>query len=284
MTASDPSSRGPRPIAAMRERRDEGIRRRNEVREQRWREQRFSVPYPTDGPKVTLGVLWAAAVLFGAWTTPPVLALVVASVAALAGLQAGTAWEPLVDPRITAVVAGITALAGLGGALGLGIALVLLAPAMGAVAAGTATGDRDHLAHVAETLARASLPLGLAAGSLVAIEGIEFSAMLALVILVSSYEAGDFLIGTGSANAIEGPVAGLVAMVVVSAALYIVLPAPFTTDSFPLFVILTAVAAPLGQIAGSAVLPRGDSWAPAVRRLDSYLIAAPLWLLLMPRL
>ena len=73
-------------------------------------------------------------------------------------------------------------------------------------------------------------------------------------------------------------------MVVVSAALYIVLPAPFTTDSFPLFVILTAVAAPLGQIAGSAVLPRGDSWAPAVRRLDSYLIAAPLWLLLMPRL
>lgn len=77
--------------------------------------------------------------------------------------------------------------------------------------------------------------------------------------------------------------AGIVALSVGAAATYIVLPAPFDTNSFPLFAVLTAVAAPLGQIAASAILPRGAVWAPALRRLDSYLLAAPLWLLLMPR-
>jgi len=76
----------------------------------------------------------------------------------------------------------------------------------------------------------------------------------------------------------------VVGMLVVAVGLYLVLPAPFTTDTFPLFVLLSAAAAPVGQIAGSAILPRGDAWAPALRRLDSYLLAAPLWLLLMPRL
>ena len=124
---------------------------------------------------------------------------------------------------------------------------------------------------------------GVAAGSIVAVERLEFGGFITLVLLVSAYEVGDFLIGTGSSNAVEGPVAGIVALVVVAAAIYVLLPAPFDTNSFPLFAILAAVCAPLGQIIASAVLPRGVVWAPALRRLDSYLLLAPLWLLLLPR-
>jgi len=63
----------------------------------------------------------------------------------------------------------------------------------------------------------------------------------------------------------------------------VLLPAPFDTNSYPLFAALAAVGAPLGQIVASAILPRGVAWAPALRRLDSYLVVAPLWLLLLPR-
>jgi hypothetical protein len=48
-----------------------------------------------------------------------------------------------------------------------------------------------------------------------------------------------------------------------------------------LFGILTALSCPLGQLLASALLPRGAAWAPALRRIDSYLLAAPLWLVLL---
>ena len=41
---------------------------------------------------------------------------------------------------------------------------------------------------------------------------------------------------------------------------------------------LAALACPFGQIIGSFMLPRPDARAPALRRLDSYLLAAPLTL------
>lgn len=291
----------------MKARRDEGIRRRNQVREARWREHRLAVPYPTDGPKVTLGVIWAVAVVGGAWLSTLLLAVVVVAVAALAGLQAGHVFGPPIDRRATAAAAAIVGACGLGGALGAGVGVVVGVGGIAAYVAGTLPeqkrGDprspnkpsragspgstpshRDVVIGVTEMMVRSSIPAGVAAASLIAIGKLEFSGLLALVILVSAYEAGDFLIGTGSANSVEGPVAGIVALIVASAGLYLVLPPPFSTDNFPLFVLLTAAAAPLGQIAASAVLPRGDSWAPALRRLDSYLLAAPLWLLLLPRI
>ncbi len=284
----------------MRQRRDEGLRRRNQQRETRWREQRLAVPYRTDGPKLTLSLVWFALILSLGYFQPYLLALVVAAVAGIAGLQAGHNWAPVVDRRVTSAVAVVVALSGLLGALGAGVAIVVcvIALSVNAVTAVPAAqspsaskGRRpvgpthtDRIIHHAETHVRSSIPAGLAAASLVALVGLEFSAFLALVLLVSAYETGDFLIGTGSANAVEGPIAGTIALIVVSAALYLVVPVPFDTNNFPVFVILAAIAAPVGQVAASAILPRGDSWAPALRRLDSYLIAAPLWLLLLPRL
>lgn len=286
---------GARTIESMRDRRDEANRRRNLARQQRWEQQRFAVPYPTDGPKILLGVAWFVAVAAAGWYGTWTLALVVAVVAGLAGQQVARSFRPLVDERLSASLAVVIVLASLFGALGLGVALVLGALLTVIIAAGLpssvpvldsrgrAVPLAESTVHRAELLARSALPAGLAAGSLVAIERLEFGGFMALVVLISAYEVGDFVIGTGSANAVEGPLGGVVALSVAAAATYIFLPAPFDTNSYPLFAVLAAVAAPLGQIAASAVLPRGVAWAPALRRLDSYLLAAPLWLLLLPR-
>ena len=286
----------PRSLEALRERRDESNRRRTRQRQLRWEQQRYAVPYPTDGPKLTLGALWCVAILAAGWSSTPALAVIVASVAGLAGFQTARSFAPFVDERVAPVIAVLVGLSGLFGALGVGVALVLGALTCLLVAAGTPSpepvlGPRqrpvpamDSLVHRAELLARSALPGAVAAASLVAIQRLEFGGFIAIVVLVSAYEVGDFLIGTGADNAIEGPIAGLVALVVAAACTYVLLPAPFDTNSYPLFAVLTAVCAPLGQIVASAVLPRGVAWAPALRRLDSYLLAAPLWLLLMPRL
>ena len=265
------------------------------MRQQRWEQQRFAVPYPTDGPKVTLGVLWCAAVVGAGWLATPLLGVFVAIIAGFAGFQVGRSFRPFVDPRVAAGLAGVIGVSGVFGALGVGIALILGAlvtlliaagvPAAAPVlnARGAEVPPMDSMLHRAELLARSALPAGVVAASLVAIERLEFGAFVALVVLVSAYEVGDFVIGTGSANAVEGPVAGLVALAVGAAATYVLLPAPFDTNSYPLFAALAAVGAPLGQIVASAILPRGVAWAPALRRLDSYLLVAPLWLLLLPR-
>ena len=74
--------------------------------------------------------------------------------------------------------------------------------------------------------------------------------------------------------------AGLVSLGVVAFLLFLVQPAPFDSRSILLFAVLAGVCCPLGQILASGLLPRGNAWAPALRRLDSYLLAAPIWLLL----
>jgi CDP-diglyceride synthetase len=102
--------------------------------------------------------------------------------------------------------------------------------------------------------------------------------------LISAYESGDFIVGSGSANAFEGPLAGLVSLGAVAFLLFLIQPAPFDSFTILLFAALAAVCCPLGQILASGLLPRGNAWAPALRRLDSYLLAAPIWLILVLQL
>ncbi len=277
-------------VGQMRARRSAELVRRSKTREARWRQQRFSVPYRTDGPKITLGVLWFAAIVGAMRVSPFAVVAVAGAVAVVAGTQAGHAWtqHTLADRRVSGLLAGATAAGAAAGTFGLGVALAvsavcaLIYSAFGVPhRARNADERRASVIRMTEVTIRSGLPVGLAAGSLGALAGWFPEAAFALVVLVSAYETGDFLVGTGSANAVEGPVAGAVALGVVGFGLFLVLPEPFDATTLPLFACLTAICCPVGQIAGSAVLPRGDAWAPAVRRLDSYLIAAPLWLLLL---
>jgi hypothetical protein len=52
---------------------------------------------------------------------------------------------------------------------------------------------------------------------------------------------------------------------------------PFDGEAAFTFAALAAVACPLGQLLASALLPAADAKAPALRRLDSLLLLAPVW-------
>ncbi|HET9541942.1 MAG TPA: hypothetical protein VFP02_02600, partial [Acidimicrobiales bacterium] len=98
-----------------------------------------------------------------------------------------------------------------------------------------------------------------------------------LIIFVSVYEMGDYLVGSGSKNAIEGPLAGFAAIAVFAFALWVVTFVPFRDNALLAFGALAAGLCPLGQLMGSAVLPRSDAPASALRRLDSLLVLGPAW-------
>ena len=268
--------------AGRRGRKSTASRRRAQAREMRWHAKRLAVPYYTDGPKVTFGLAWFAAVAGTAILSTWSLAVVAALVAGLAGLQTGAAWFPQFGPTKwwTAGAAFVVGISGVIGPLGLvagagmGMVLLLAYIAINPVHA-RSTGE------MLDVLVRSSLPAGIAAGSLVALRDVAPGAILLLIALVSAYEVGDFLIGSGSSNAVEGPVSGLVALGLVAFVFWIVPPRPFTTTSVVLFAALAGVCCPLGQIVAAGLLPRGSAWAPALRRIDSYLLAAPLWLVLL---
>lgn len=284
------------------QRRADNNLRRSRAREQRWATERYSVPYRTDRPTVSLGIAWfvvaGACIVTSQW----LVGLLAAVVAGVAGLQTGHAWAAHApsDRRVAAGTAAFVALSGLGGTFGLGLAVTISTVGMLVYSfvgvqhrvrvSDDAQLDRrsrpatrtDLAADFAGILLRSSVPAGVAAGSLVALTGRGIGAALAVLLLVSAYEVGDYLVGTGSDNAFEGPVAGVAVLALVGASLVLAQPDPI--DSGPkavVFALLTAVCCPLGQVLGSAILPRGSAWAPGLRRLDSLLIAGPIWLILL---
>lgn len=267
---------------------------RARAREARWQNNRLAVPYPTDGPKITFGVLWFSlligGVLLGAYFDEPAVASVAvagiaAPVAGLAGLQTGNAWFPnLAATRgWTAAAAYLTGIAGFYGPWGVpvGLALGLIVLVFYVV---LYRGHRRSASQLIDVLARSAIPVGVAVASLAALGTVGIGAQVSLILLVSAYESGDFVVGSGSANAFEGPLAGVVAMGAVTFLLFLILPAPFDETSILLFAALAAICCPLGQIIASGLLPRGNAWAPALRRLDSYLLIAPIWLILAAQL
>lgn len=265
-----------------RQRRQAEARSRAESRQRRWLDRRYAVPYDTDGPKVTLGVLWFTAVLGAAVFDVRAMLPVTGAVAVVAALQVAQAWRFQLDLRrpLVAVLAGsIPVAAALGGVFGLGAAVVG-ATLVAAIEALLSEGRVDARSiRRAELDVRTAVPAGLASGALVALAGIGPGLAISLILLISAYEMGDFIIGTGSSNAVEGPVAGVLSTIVVGSVVLVA--QPFGGSDALVLVVAAGLLAPAGQVVASAILPRGAAWAPALRRLDSYLLAAPLWLLLM---
>lgn len=235
MTAASEPQRDQR--VARKARRQAGVNSRAAQREDRWNNFRYSVPYRTEGPKLSLGILWFASVLGLAWVAG-ILTIVPVSVAVtVGGFQVGHAWvtDPVAGPTahrvgtmvsvplfrfLTAVLALLTALGGWGGAFGLGMATIiatLLALLCGAWFGGGIGLDRAL--EIGSLLVRSAVPVGIAGGALVAVAVAQPRAFVVMFVLISAYETADFLVGTGSSDAIEGPVAGLVAVAVAAFAL-----------------------------------------------------------------
>ncbi len=243
------------------------------------RPRRYAVTYDVNGPHVRLGFLWflvlAGALVVGDWA----LATVYGLTAALAGFQAGRCWQPLgrsPNPYVAAAIGGAIGVSAVGGPQAVGLAV--LASVVTAVAAGVVSSEARGapLAAVGYTL-QCGLFVGLAAAAPTLAYRVDIGAAAALIIFVSVYETGDYLVGSGSKNAVEGPLAGFTAIAVFAFALWVVTFVPFRHNSLLAFGALAAGLCPLGQLAGSAILPRSDSPASAVRRLDSLIVLGPVW-------
>jgi hypothetical protein len=241
--------------------------------------RRYAVVYDMEGPHVRLGVLWFLLAAVALAVGPFFTALAYGGAAGVAAAQTARCWKRRRHRPNELVAAGLAAMLGIGACLGAGgSGLVLIVGAVVAcvVASGDTASPHPILADAGWTLQCALFP-GFAAMSMVLLARLDQGSAIALLLLVSAYETGDYLVGTGARNPYEGPAAGLAAVVVIT---FIVSTLPISTLGFGeawLFGGLVAVLAPAGQLFASALLPAAASPASALRRLDSLLLAAPAW-------
>lgn len=246
------------------------------------------------GPRIRLGVLWfllaLAAITSGRlWTS-----VLCAVVAALSASQMVRVWgrprrkgqrrrrapgdrrdpgEARVSDRLIAVVGAglLPLLAGYGtGALG---AALIVVPIVVIVL----YGFRGGTFVTALPGLMAVLAPGIAAAFIVMVVRVDLWAGLFLVMTVSMYDAGSFLHGAESPSRWEGPVAGVIGVFAVTFTMAVFHPTPFTPFSVAASGVVIAVACPAGQVLASKMLPTPDAHARGLRRLDAYLLAAPLF-------
>lgn len=241
--------------------------------------RRYAVVYDTTGPKVRLGMLWFVVAFAAIAIGPLAVAVVYGGAAGLAAAQTARCWRKRrqrPNDSAAALMAGAMGLGACFGAGGAGIAVI----AGTIVAYVSATADTRSpnraIADAGWTL-QCALPPGLVALSMVLLTRLDQGSAIGLLLLVSAYETGDYLVGSGARNPYEGPAAGASAIVVIT---FILSTLPISALDFGeawLFGGLVLLLAPLGQLAASALLPAAKAPASALRRLDSLLIAAPLW-------
>jgi hypothetical protein len=116
----------------------------------------------------------------------------------------------------------------------------------------------------------------VAAASVVLVRADSLESAVMLLLLVSAYEMGDFIVGSGASNPVEGPLTGITTLLLVGLPLAFLLVEPFDAAGVALLG-FAAAACPVGQLAASAVLPGAGAPAPALRRIDTLLVLGPLW-------
>src|SRR5690606_14625964 len=205
-------------------------------------------------------------------------AIVYGAVAAVAAAQTARVWRKRRHRPNEAVAAAMAGGMGLGACLGAGgSGIAILVGVAGAYLAATADTKSPHpaIADAGSTL-QCALGPGIVAMSVVLLSRLDQGSAIALLLLVSAYETGDFIVGSGARNPYEGPAAGGSAIVVIT---FILSTLPISALDFGeawLFGGLTLLLAPLGQLLASAILPAAKAPAAALRRLDSLLLAAPV--------
>jgi hypothetical protein len=240
--------------------------------------RRALFPTPdTRGPKVVLGALWAVAAIGTLVIGRVPFALLMAAVAGAAAAQAARSWRHATPPRRplvpAALAAAVVAVLGAAGGPVAFTAMAVLALVGAAVWAWLATGGSP--VDVGLTLACAAVPVAAAAGP-VLLRGSSLEVPFILMTYALLYDAGSWVVGSGSNHRWLGPLAGVVWVVPVTM-LVAALGLQFRGASTWELGALAAVLAPLG--AGVATVLLGDrrAPAPALRRLDSLILLGPIW-------
>jgi hypothetical protein len=120
----------------------------------------------------------------------------------------------------------------------------------------------------------------LAAASLIVADGQGANLALTLAVLVCFYDAACYLNGTGrGAGGAPGIAAGLVTVAILALFVAAVFVPPFTGVRPWAVLGLTGLAAPVGV----SLAARVPGWRrlPALRRLDSLILAGPVWVILV---
>lgn len=246
--------------------------------------QRYGVVYNTHGPRMRLGVLWAVGVALSLAFEPmrPYgLATVYAVCAGIAAMQVVDAWQDVrggADRWVAAFGASSLPVLATGGTGFLGGGLILLVGVAVAAALLRPAEQRTMSAvNAAGHTVFAAGCCGGAAASLVLLANYEIGAVIILVIYLMVYDASDYIVGSGASNGVEGPVAGALFIAATTMMMAVIEVPPFRGVDIWNFAMLAAVACPAGQLLASAMLPRANANAPALRRLDSLLVVAPAW-------
>ena len=238
------------------------------------RVRRLEVRPRVVGPHARLGLAWFSALMvaLGAGRLP--LALLLAPCAGLAAVQAARTWRR--PPRPAAPVAGAGAallvLAAPAGAVAVGVVAALVVAVVVAGAAVAGPGRARPL----RTLVITGV-VGLAAASPVLLLRSGAVPVYVLLVLVSVHDASVYVVGTGARSMWEGPAAGVASMAAVTLAVAAVLVPPFRGATPWVLGGLAIALAPLGPYVGSALLGDVRGRVPALRRLDSLLVVAPVW-------
>lgn len=239
-------------------------------------------PLDIDGPRVRLGVAWAAIsfVAVAAGSVPT--AIVFSGVALGAAGQSCRSWRRRRHrPHRPVAVGGAVAIA-LAGAIA-PWAVAAAAALTTAAAAGlrwAPPGLRGpHDPHPRTTTAIALLIGAGAAAPAVVRDHLGVLPALVLITMVHCFDASTFIVGSEARSPWAGWAAGTASAAAVALAVAAILVPPFRGPSPWLLALVVAVLVPVGGMAGSAVLGRRDARAPALRRIDSLLLAGPVWAL-----
>jgi hypothetical protein len=173
--------------------------------------------------------------------------------------------------------AAVVPLAALAGTTGFVVALVVVGGTALVVCVASAVATAARPARPALSMAVAALAPALAAGSLVAARGQGTNEAVALVAAILAYDVGAFVMGHGR-SALGGPVGvvgGIVSVAVVAVFVAAAIDPPFSgSRPWVLFGAL-AILAPAGVALASVLSDRARL--PALRRLDSLVLAGPAW-------
>lgn len=262
----------------------------NRIKQNRkYKRRRLAVVYDVNGPRVRLGVGWFVLTLValggGRWT----VAALYAATAAFAAMQTAREWRKN-GARPHRPLAGVGALViGVAGAVSTPLVGVVILGFVGAAlfvafSAAAATRKRSNPLNDAAFTIRCGLFAGFAASCVAITARFSLTAVVGLVFIVAAYEIGDYLIGSGARNPFEGPVAGATAIVVMTFAITAIGLKPFVFPGSFALAALAAALCPAGQVLASAILPKVDASASALRRVDSLLLLAPAWALVVGHL
>ncbi len=245
---------------------------------------RYAVVHDVRGPRIRLGVLWGVGliVVFALGSGP--VTLFFALNAAVAALQSSARWRDagvVANQMLAAVGAEAIVCAAWINNTVCGVIVIVFVVATLVFPESfrlvTPTGVTAALATSWGTLA-AGLFVGLAGAAAVQLGRIDSMALLFLITVVCVYDVGDYLCGEGPGHRWVGPLAGMLGVVVVTVVMAIVAPPPFNTRQTAVVGGLCVLLCPTGQVFGSWLLPRARTHAPGIRRLDGWLLTAPMML------